>query len=242
MNTKYKNVFVNPTPDELRSHRTGVAFDLDSVLNEGNYLRHSIAKTFSTTVSAIKGHDRPGGWEVFYFAIPGVAEKDICKAVNICIMEESPSALPSPHMRDVLRYVYEVTEAPIAVITARHKATVGVTKRWLDENLNVPYIAYIVDGLPKAPVLTYIGADIFIDDRHKTVKGLVNWIDHPVLYKRPWNQGRDEDIGVVEIDDLRDIIPMVNIMYGRTPMTWPCGLPFPNPILGGKDRNKVCFN
>jgi hypothetical protein len=229
MNTKYKNVFVNPTPDELRPHRTGIAFDLDSVMNEGDYLRHSIAKTFGTTVSAVKSHDRPGGWEVFHFNIPGVSYKEMAKAINICIMEESPSAMPSPYMTSVMNYVYDVTAQPIAVVTARHKATVGVTRRWLDQNLNVPFIVYIVDGLPKAPVLTYLGADIFIDDRHKTVKGLINWIDHPVLYKRPWNQGRDESLGVVEINDLRDIIPMVNMMYGRAPLDWPCWVPFPTP-------------
>ena len=110
----------------------------------------------------------------------------------------------------------------------------GVTKRWLEENLDVPFVVYIVDGLPKAPVLTYLGAEIFIDDRHKTIKELKHWINHPVLFKRPWNQGRVTDLGVVEINDLRDIIPMVNILYGKAPMDWPYWVPFPTPE-GGKD-------
>jgi hypothetical protein len=228
LKTKYDNVFVNPIPSEI-SVRTKVAFDLDSVLNEGDYLRHSIAKTFNTTTDAVKGHSRDGGHEVFYFDIPGVDYKDVARAINICIREESPSALPSPHMRDVLTYVCKVTRAPIAVITARHNSTVGVTKRWLEQNLDVPFVVYIVDGLPKAPVLTYLGADIFVDDRHKTVKELICWIDQPVLFKRPWNQGRETDLGVVEINDLRDIIPMVNMLYGKAPMDWPYWVPFPKP-------------
>jgi hypothetical protein len=238
LKTKYDNVFVNPTPSEIKI-RTGIALDLDSVLNEGDYLRNSIANTFNTTTDAVKGHSQDGGHEIFYFDIPGVAEKDVCRAINICIREESPSALPSPHMRDVLTYVCRVTRAPIAVITARHKSTVGVTKRWLEENLDVPFVVYIVDGLPKAPVLTCLGADLFVDDRHKTIKDLIKWVRFPVLYKRPWNQGRDESLGVVEINDLRDIIPMVNIMYGKAPMSWPYWVPFPKPEGERTEMNYV---
>ena len=229
MNTKYSNVFINPHPGELRGHETPIVFDLDSVLNEGDYLRDFIACHFSTTVSAVKGRRRPNLYEVFHFDLPGVSYKEMAKAINHCIMHESPSALTTPYMSDVMDFVHHVTNRPIAVLTARNSMTVGVTKRWLEQNLNVPFRAYIVDGLPKAPVLSYLGAKIFIDDRHKTIKELVTWIPYPVLYRRPWNQGRPERLPVVEINDLRDIIPMLNIEFGRAPMSWPYWVPFPKP-------------
>ena len=226
MKTKYDNVFVNPSYEDIM-FRTPIAFDLDSVLNEGQYLRDYVAKHFGVSLDDVKKVVE--GHEVFHFEIPGVGYREMSKVINTCIMEESPSALHTPHMPDVLRYVHEITGVPIAVVTARIPMTVGVTKRWLEEHLDgTPFHAYIINGLPKIDALRPLGARIFIDDRFKTVKNLIGKIDWPVMFTRPWNVGRANPLPVSRVRDLRGIIPLLNIITGRDTMDWPEGLPYPN--------------
>lgn len=232
METKYNNVYINPTIDEMANSgliHQSIAFDLDSVLNEGAYLRNYVATWFGTTVEEVMGKSAEGH-EIFQFNIPGVSYKEMGLVVNKCIREESPSAFTTPYMVEVLRYVYEVTGKPILVVTARHPSNTGVTSRWLDEHLamgGIPYVCYIMNGVPKAPALHMHGVSIFIDDRHKTIKGLMDQIPYPVIFKRPWNQDRPDALGVLEINDLRDIIPLLNVNLGVIPTAWPSGLPHP---------------
>ena len=51
----------------------------------------------------------------------------------------------------------------------------------------------------------------FVDDRFKTIQGLSERgsVILPTLYKRPWNQGRAHSMPILEIDDLRGILPWV---------------------------------
>jgi hypothetical protein len=229
LKTKYDNVFVNPTGGEIDP--CIIAFDLDSVLNTvGHDIGRGIAKAFNVTYETARSVDPEYGYEKFHFEVPGVGYKEMSKVVNKIIMEESPSSLPSPFMASVLRYVYEVTGTPIQVVTARNPMTVGVTKRWLFENLDgIPFRAYLQHGVPKAVTLKMMKASIFVDDRHKTIAGLIDKIEYPVLYQRPWNNGRPIRLPVVEIRDLRDIIPLLNLKLGRVPMDWPSYIPFPKP-------------
>ena len=71
MRTKYDNVFVNPDFNDIGCEDwTSIAFDLDSVLNEGDYLRDYVASAFGTTMEKVLGFE--DGHEVFNFEIPGV--------------------------------------------------------------------------------------------------------------------------------------------------------------------------
>jgi hypothetical protein len=79
---------------------------------------------------------------------------------------------------------------------------------------------------------------IFVDDRFKTVANLLSWIADPVLYRRPWNQNRPGKLPVLEVRDLRDIIPLLNITLRRVPMDWPSYVPFPEPK--GERIDVVC--
>ena len=231
MPKRTKKVFINPGYENpyFRGHTWPIAFDMDSVLNEGTWLRHYVAEHFGTTMAAVKGHDRNGGHEVFHFKIPGV-DDEMRRVIDLGIKKESPSALPTPHLREVMEYVHLVTERPILVITFRNRDNADVTRRWLSENLHVPYMCVICDGMNKHHMLRMVEAQIFVDDRHKTIKNLwrKNVIPYPVVYKRPWNQGRARKLPVCEINDLRDIIPLLNIQLGRNPMDWPAGLPHPD--------------
>jgi hypothetical protein len=226
LKTKYDNVFVNPDQADVGQHRAVMAFDLDSVLNDmGHNLRDHIAKKFGFPTEEIL--DKTAGYEKFYFQIDGVEDKVISRAVADYVMEESPSSLATPYMREVMGYVHDVTDAPVTVVTARWSGTVGVTKRWLEEQLgDIPFIAYIVNGPPKHTVLSYLYTLAFVDDRWKTVEGLMKHIPWPVMYKRPWND-RPVYLPAVKINDLRDIIPLLNILTGRVPTAWPDGLPHP---------------
>lgn len=232
MKTRYDNVFLNPTFDELPMSvrdNTPIAFDMDSVLNEGDYLRHYIANHFGTTMDAIILKD-PSGYECFNFKVPGVSEREIVDVIDRCILEESPSALPTPFLADVLKWVHEITGRPIAVVTQRNWITSAVTHDWLEEHLDgIPFYAYIINGSSKNDTLHMLGVDIFIDDRWKTIGNLISRIKYPVLYNRPWNIGRPLDLEVLRVRDLRDIIPLLNIELGRVPMDWPWYVPYPRP-------------
>lgn len=231
MHTKYANVFFNPDEHDMEYHRGfkfPIAFDMDSVLTEGAWLRRYVANMFGMTMDQVKGHHKKG-YEVFYFKVPFASSEEVGRVVDRGILEESPSALPSPYMKEVTNYVHEVTRSPILIVTARAEANIDVTWQWLHENLDVPFIVYMVTGHgAKAKLLAYHDVKIFIDDRHKTVKNLVNVIPYPVLFKQDWNQGRDP-IPAIEIRDLRDIIPVLNLQLGMAPMTWPGTVPYPKP-------------
>ena len=233
MKTKYDNVIINPEHREIGAeHQTPIAFDLDSVLNTGLNLDIMVAlcREFNVPMGSLRTVDPEYGFEMFSYKVSGVSDRDIARVVNQSVYEDSPSALPSAFMSEVMSYVHQVTGRPIAVVTARHTRTVGVTYRWLAQWLDtIPFYAYIINGDTKNSVLNYIGTEIFVDDRHNTIKGLVNQIPWPVLYKHPWNQGRPERLPVVEIRDLRDVIPLLNIITGRVPMMWPCNVPYPKP-------------
>jgi hypothetical protein len=142
-------------------------------------------------------------------------------------MNESPSLLTTPYVRQVMRYVYDRTNSPVTVVTARWAGAVGITKRWLEENLgDVPFVAYIVNGPPKADVLALLNVHAFVDDRWKTIEGLISKIPWPVLYRRPWNT-RPVYLPVTRVNDLRDIIPLLNILTGEVPTAWPDYIPYP---------------
>jgi hypothetical protein len=227
--TEFINTFINPTEDEIGTHWTPIAFDMDSVLNQGDYLREYIIRHFGA--SGDIRERGPEGYIKFNYHVEGVSRNQMYKAIHQGVYEESPSSLPSPFMAQVLKYVHEITEQPIAVITARANTNAGVTYRWLMENLDgTPFKVYVMHGVPKLGVIEALGADIFIDDRWKTVNSLGGYIPYPILFKQEWNQGRPKPAGSFEIRDLRDIIPLVNIHRGRNPMDWPAGLPYPKPM------------
>lgn len=229
--TMYANVKVNPDYTEI-FHRTPIAFDLDSVLNEttGQDIAKALTKEFGIPDERLREH-HPDGYEMFNFKVGDVPVKEVVRVVNKAILEDSPSALASPFMSEVMDYVYKVTEQPITVITARHPMNVGVTYRWLEEHLNVPFIAYVMHGRKKETVLQHLGSRIFIDDRWKTIQSMIDWggLLFPVIYSRPWNENRPKELDATRIRDLRDIIPLLNINLGRNPMEWPHWVPYPKP-------------
>jgi hypothetical protein len=232
MKTKYPNVFINPDEDDVHHmpHRTPIAFDMDSVMNNmGSDLGHYIADHFGVTFGSVHDYDTITGFQKFMFKVPDVSGNAIRKVVHKFILEESPSAMSTPWLHSVMRYVYSVTGMPITVITARPPETVDVTHNWLLENLaSTPFTCYMTHGISKAPVLELIHADIFVDDRWKTILRLMGEIEYPVLYRRPWNVGRPVPLPVLNIRDLRDIIPLLNIKIGRVPTAWPERVPYPN--------------
>jgi hypothetical protein len=230
LKTKYDNIFVNPDWRDVGMFSTPIAFDLDSVMNDlGHDLGRYIAAKFGVEYNVVR--DSTGSYEKFHFEVKGVGYKEMSKVVNTYLMEESPSALATPFLADVMRYVHEVTGVPIAVVTARSDHTVGVTKRWLEEHLDgTPFNAYIINGPLKEATLDLLNAQIFVDDRWKTIERMYNNnIRFPVLYTRPWNTGRPVDLPVARVRDLRDIIPLLNIVTRRGIMDWPDTLPYPEP-------------
>jgi hypothetical protein len=227
MKTKYHNVFVNPDVADVGPHRAVMAFDLDSVLNTmGENLREYIARLYHMYSWEVT--DTSAGYEKFHFHVPGIEGQEIGRHVNDFVMNESPSLLTTPYMREVMQYVHDRTNAPVTVVTARWAGAVGVTKRWLEEALgDIPFIAYIVNGPPKADVLRHLYTLSFVDDRWKTCEGLISQIPWPVMYRRPWNV-RPVYLPVIKINDLRDVIPLLNILTGEIPTVWPDGVPHPD--------------
>jgi uncharacterized HAD superfamily protein len=240
LKTKYNNIFVNPDLTDV-SIRTPIAFDLDSVMNDGcsQAIRNMFVKKYDIRECDIQDIDPVGGYRRFRMELPpwlNVSGNQVYKDVTEAVLKESPSFLHTPYMPEVMRYVYETTGAPIAVVTARKPETVDVTARWLFEHLDgIPFHAYIINGLPKMVALDLLRVRIFVDDRFKTIKGLRNEIEYPVLYNRPWNMDRPVDLPVARVRDLRDIVPLLNIVAHRGIMDWPDTLPYPKP----KERERT---
>jgi len=233
LKTKYDNVFVNPEPGEIDP--SIIAFDLDSVMNDGCSL--AIRNKFMD-YWGIEGHeiidtDPVHKHRIFSMRPPDYIDysgNELYNLVAEAVIEDSPSFLHTPWMTEVMRYVYKSTGCPIQVCTARRPECVDVTHNWLAEHLgDIPFRAYIQNGVAKSVTLDQMNCSIFVDDRHKTVANLLSYIEYPVMYQRPWNSNRPIKLPVVEVRDLRDIIPLLNLKLGRVPMEWPSYVPFPKP-------------
>jgi len=199
---EFPNTFFNPKKFELSGLVAPIAFDMDSVLNEGGaHLRQAVADHFGYPVEDIIKTEK--GYEEFHFTVPGVTDKEVYDAVNVVIGRDSIHYDTTPHMYNVLEWLFTRTYMPITIVTARHPDNMAVTFKWLKKNLRmVPFRLIMVNGMQKEVVLTRLDNKLFIDDRYKTIKTLENHIDFPVLYMQPWNQGRPQAAGVFEVDDL----------------------------------------
>ena len=108
-------------------------------------------------------------------------------------------------------------------------ASIRTTTAWLTKHLRAPYRLFMVNGhAGKAAVLDALGTKLFVEDRFRTVNNLL--LRYPVMYKRPWNQGRVTHPGVIQVNDLRDTVPLVNLVCGVNPMRWPAYLQWPWPM------------
>ena len=134
-------------------------------------------------------------------------------AVNHVIKCDSFHYDTTPNMKEVLTWLYKETNMPITVVTARPLENMSVTYKWLKYKLgHTPFRLIMVNGMQKEVVLNRIHTRLFIDDRYKTVKTLEKHIDYPVLYKRPWNQGRPEGAGVAEVDNLEGLLYLTYLL------------------------------
>jgi len=236
LKTKYDNVYVNPEAGEIDP--SIIAFDLDSVMNDGcsRAIRTKFMKYWNIEDHEIVDSDPVHGHRIFSMKPPDYIDasgNEIFNLVTEAVLEDSPSFLHTPYMPEVMAYVHKITGAPIQVCTARRPECVDVTHDWLAEHLgDIPFRAYIQNGVAKSVTLDRMNCSIFVDDRHKTIGNLLSWISEPVLYRRAWNQNRPSKLPVIEINDLRDIIPLLNISLGMVPTDWPNWLPHPN---GGRN-------
>ena len=207
----YPYTWYNPTKSELVGVKALIAFDMDSVLNEtGELLREAVAREFGKEVEDIIKYG-DGGYEMFNFDMPhGFNSIDIFSSVNRIIWRDSFHYPQSPNMKATIKWLYSRTYRPITVVTARSIQNMDVTYKWLKRNLwPVPFRLIMVQGMQKHVVLNRIGNVMYVDDRYKTVKTLEKHITLPILYKRPWNQGRPEPAGFAEINNLAELIPLI---------------------------------
>ena len=220
-------IYTELTAEDLTGNRIGIAFDCDSVMNQmGDNLGHYIAKVYGFSTSTVRATDEHGNRK-FHYKVPGLSSGKVFKTVLKYILEESPSELATPYMNDVMKYIHDLTDVEIVVVTARPASTKDVTYNWLKENLTVPFICIMVPGHgDKTAILKEVETELFVDDRYRTVAGLNNIMPYSVAYTRPWNIGREEP-GAFRVDDLRGIIPIANLLYGRNPIVWPDYIPHP---------------
>lgn len=171
---------------------------------------------------------------------------DIAAIINEKGMEQEPTAWAI----QCLRYIHEITGEPIHVLTARREDNMAVTSAWLHLHLGteIPYELQHTKGRPKWEILNGVKErfNIFhVDDRFKTISQIADNCPTvlPVLFNAEWNTGRDwfdgkevcpGDIpvgrrGYIRINDLRDIIPLVNMGCGLNINQWPCET-MPHPV------------
>ena len=210
ISSTYPYTWYNPTKPELRGVKALIAFDMDSVLNEtGELLRESVAREFGTEVEDIIKYGE-GGYEMFNFDLPGTRQIDVFAAINRIIGRDSIHYPQSPNMKATIKWLYSRTLRPITVVTARSIQNMDVTYKWLKRNLwPVPFRLIMVQGMQKHVVPNRIGNVMYVDDRYKTVKTLEKHITLPILYKRPWNQGRPVPAGFTTIDNLAGLVALI---------------------------------
>lgn len=232
---RYPNTWFNPTKAELDTARVQapIAFDMDGVLSEtGMILEEAIKKEYGVTEVRGTSEDYP----TFQYVIPGVSRNKVFNSINRIVHEESMAALPSPWMQPVLSHLLNsLVSFPITIVTARAQENAGVTYRWLEDHIPGRFNLIMVNGMQKEVVLKRIGTEVFVDDRYKTIRTLTNHITMPILYRRPWNQGRPTEASAFQINDLRDIIPVINMVSSQRFMEWPRDIPYPNR-MGEKGR------
>jgi hypothetical protein len=230
--TKYYNVWINPSEKDIGDNRALIGFDLDAVLNSGlsRCITERLAKHYGVGIDNVRNTHPIHGYEMFNLGPNGSDVQEVMKIVETSVIEDSPSVLSSPWMKEVMDFVYQATGDPITVITSRNPNALDVTHNWLVQWLDdLPFNCYIMHGRGKGAPIAMLGLSIFVDDRWKTINNLLSWCEYPVLFQRPWNRFRPDPLPVLEIRDLRDIIPLVNIKLGRNPMDWPYWVPFPKP-------------
>lgn len=211
---RFPRTWFNPKKFEIKGLVAPIAFDMDSVLNEGGQLlREAVARHFGQPIGNILNIDPEHGYEKFHFNVLGASNTEVFDVVNMIIGRDSLSYQVTPHMRSILSWVWKHTGRPITVVTARHPDNMRVTYEWLKMQLgSVPFYLIMVNGMHKEVVLNRIDNRLFIDDRYKTIKTLEKHIEYPVLYKRPWNQGRPEQAGVAEVDDLSGLLNLIFLL------------------------------
>jgi len=227
------NTWYNPTKAEIKEIGSSVmAFDFDSTINNmGEPLGRYIAGMLECEEEDVRGYG-PQGERTFHFQKDGVSDDTMAQLVHKFVMEESPSLLPTPWAIEVLSYIWMTIGQPITVITYRPADSAQVTWDWLFQNLypGVPFNLIMLQGMQKDVVLRRLETEVFIDDRYKTVAMLENVVNLSVLFKRPWNQGRIVDAGDMTVNDLRGLIPIVNVLTRTHIMAWPGNIPYPHRL------------
>jgi hypothetical protein len=225
----HNNVFYNPTKKEIMEFSLFnlIGFDFDSTINEmGHPLGHYIADTLGVPFEEVRGVS-PEGYERFHFSHPDHTDEKITDIVNDYVINHTVDLKPTPHMGDVMNYIWLKTREPILVVTYRPREAMPQTVAWLNKYLPVgcPYTLIMLHGMQKDVVLTRMNVQVYVDDRYKTAVILEQAINLSVLYKRPWNQGRPVEAGDMQINDLRDMIPIVNYLTRSCITDWPMHIP-----------------
>lgn len=238
----YPNTYYNPTKLELSTipniEDVHIAFDLDSVLNDlGENLDSYLAQRIGITEEQVVGKNEDGT-RSFQYRVPCGYPEDMGTMISEFINEFSDRLEPTPYMTDVIRHIYNVTGSPIVIVTARPITNMAVSYDWLKKHLPdyIPFVLIMVSGMQKEVVLNRLDIGCFIDDRHKTVARLMKHIDVSIRYRRPWNMGRYEPAGHFYVNDLRELIPFVNSIYGYRPMAWPHNIPYPDRLGEGETK------
>jgi hypothetical protein len=210
---------------------TEFAFDLDSVLSECRYIPVQVAAILGVSLSEVIEGSKVDGVQHFQYRVDGVSNNTMYAAVNQVVHDYSYTAPTTLYMREVMLYLHDLTGLPITICTARKRTNADVTKAWLDLHLEgIPYQCYISCGREKYKILVDAGVRFFVDDRYKTIDNLWGHILGPILYRRPWNQGRKREASCFQIRDLRDMIPLFNIENRLPPATWPGYIPYPDTV------------
>jgi hypothetical protein len=208
----YPNTWYNPTKNELEDIVAPIAFDMDSVMLELDPLFfNGLSQWFGVEITNDVSKE---GWDRFDMTGHEVAGAEIAKAIGPVISNITPFCDPTEYMLQALSLVYSMTGLPITVVTARTKENIPVTWDWLTEHLDgIPFNLIVCNGMQKEVVLKRIDNQMFIDDRYKTIKTLEDHIRFPVLYQRPWNQGRPESAGVAEVSNLWGVVSLLQHFF-----------------------------
>lgn len=182
-----------------------IAFDLDDVIID---LTNTLAKPMKevTGVDISKRDD-------YYVSIPGMSDKEVGKYFEELMFKYTLSAKPVEGSIEALVRIYNLTNKPIKIITARDNRYKNIVLRWAKRYMEGKF-EYNIIFSGRFPKYKYFDSDTkyFVDDALHNVDKLINYVDIMFLFDRPWNRRKSLDKKVIRIKNLYTVYEFLKKM------------------------------
>jgi uncharacterized HAD superfamily protein len=174
-----------------------IGFDLDGVLaRTDQILREEILNEFQFDIHPINQ---------YMINIPGLSPNEFKLFVRKVLKRTSPDILPYNDTVEIIEKIYNKTQKPITIITARDFSVCEETHAWCRKWLTVPYSLHFRSSFEKKYVMLYYGIGYYLDDKLDTLVDLSNCTSIKcMLMNRSWNQTENGLENIIRVNNLTE--------------------------------------